>query len=55
MIKPEIRKLLAAAKEEERGLTTREIAAVINSIPADERMARTEVLAAVNGPNLDLS
>lgn len=49
MIKPEIRKLLASAKDEERGLTPREIAAVINSIPAEERTARTEILAAVNG------
>ncbi|MFI0964104.1 phage major capsid protein [Streptomyces sp. NPDC021080] len=51
MIKPEIRKLLNAAEGEERGLNAREVAAVINSIPADERMARTEILAAVNGPN----
>ncbi|MFF5030035.1 phage major capsid protein [Streptomyces collinus] len=51
MIKPEIRKLLTAAEDEERGLDAREIAAVINSIPAEERMARTEILAAVNGPN----
>ncbi|MDF3141689.1 MULTISPECIES: phage major capsid protein [unclassified Streptomyces] len=50
-MKPELRKILETAEAEDRGLTAREVAAVINSIPAEERMARTEILAAVNGPN----
>ncbi|MFG3018310.1 phage major capsid protein [Streptomyces sp. NPDC048254] len=50
-MKPELRKIFDAAEAEERGLTAREVAAVINSVPAEERMARTEILAAVNGPN----
>ncbi|MFF4393392.1 phage major capsid protein [Streptomyces sp. NPDC001552] len=41
--------MFETAEAEERGFNAREIAAVINSIPAEERMARTEVLAAVNG------
>ncbi|MEU2981028.1 phage major capsid protein [Streptomyces hirsutus] len=48
-MKPELRKIFDSAESENRGLTAREVAAVINSIPAEERMARTEVLAAVNG------
>ncbi|UXY21541.1 phage major capsid protein [Streptomyces cynarae] len=47
-LKPELRKIFDAAEAEDRGLTAREVAAVINSIPAEERMARTEILAAVN-------
>ncbi|MFF3407511.1 phage major capsid protein [Streptomyces sp. NPDC002742] len=50
-MKPELRKIFDAAESEDRGLTAREVAAVINSIPAEERMARTEILAAVNGEN----
>ncbi|MFF7969119.1 phage major capsid protein [Streptomyces sp. NPDC007903] len=50
-MKPELRKIFDAAESEDRGLNAREVAAVINSIPAEERMARTEVLAAVNGPD----
>ncbi|MET7719056.1 hypothetical protein [Streptomyces sp. NPDC005407] len=50
-MKPELRKILETAEAEDRGLTAREVAAVINSIPAEERMARTEILAAVNGPD----
>ncbi|MGY3680238.1 phage major capsid protein [Streptomyces sp. TE33382] len=49
-MKPELRNIFDAAEAEDRGLTAREVAAVINSIPAEERMARTEILAAVNGP-----
>ncbi|WP_158943484.1 phage major capsid protein [Streptomyces sp. NRRL S-378] len=45
----QLRKMFETAESEDRGLTSREIAAVINSIPAEERMARTEILAAVNG------
>lgn len=45
----QLRKIFETAESEDRGLTSREIAAVINSIPAEERMARTEILAAVNG------
>ncbi|MFF6789708.1 phage major capsid protein [Streptomyces filamentosus] len=48
-MKTELRKIFESAEAEDRGLSTREIAAVINSIPAEERMARTEILAAVNG------
>ncbi|WP_225826848.1 phage major capsid protein [Streptomyces naphthomycinicus] len=48
-MKSELRKIFDAAEVESRGLDAREIAAVINSIPAEERMARTEILAAVNG------
>lgn len=48
-MKPELRKIFESAESENRGLTAREVAAVINSIPAEERMARTEILAAVNG------
>jgi HK97 family phage major capsid protein len=48
-MKPELRKIFESAESEDRGLTAREVAAVINSIPAEERMARTEILAAVNG------
>lgn len=47
-MKPELRKIFESAEVEDRGLTAREVAAVINSIPAEERMARTEILAAVN-------
>ncbi|MCA2200339.1 hypothetical protein [Streptomyces sp. SMS_SU21] len=50
-MKLELRKIFETAESEDRGLSAREIAAVINSIPAEERMARTEILAAVNGPN----
>ncbi|SOE30200.1 phage major capsid protein [Streptomyces sp. OK228] len=50
-MKPELRKMFDAAEAEDRGLTAREVATVINSIPAEERMARTEILAAVNGEN----
>lgn len=39
----ELRKIFDSAESEDRGLSAREIAAVINSIPAEERMARTEV------------
>ncbi|MBT2450452.1 hypothetical protein J7F03_25925 [Streptomyces sp. ISL-43] len=49
ILKPELRKIFETAEAEERGFSSREIAAVINSIPAEERMARTEVLAAING------
>ncbi|MGW2585531.1 phage major capsid protein [Streptomyces virginiae] len=45
------RKMFENAEAEGRGFSSREIAAVINSIPAEERMARTEILAAVNGPD----
>ncbi|MFI9120128.1 hypothetical protein ACIGW0_12150 [Streptomyces bikiniensis] len=48
-MKTELRKIFDSAESEDRGLSSREIAAVINSIPAEERMARTEILAAVNG------
>ncbi|MFZ4299935.1 phage major capsid protein [Streptomyces cinereoruber] len=48
-MKTELRKIFDSAESEDRGLSAREIAAVINSIPAEERMARTEILAAVNG------
>ncbi|MFJ4529651.1 phage major capsid protein [Streptomyces nigrescens] len=48
-MKTELRKILETAETEDRGLSAREIAAVINSVPAEERMARTEILAAVNG------
>ncbi|NEA49214.1 phage major capsid protein [Streptomyces sp. SID10815] len=48
-MKPDLRKIFEAAESEDRGLTSREVAAVINSIPAEKRMARTEILAAVNG------
>ncbi|MFD6469382.1 phage major capsid protein [Streptomyces goshikiensis] len=44
-------KMLENAEAEGRGFNSREIAAVINAIPAEERMARTEILAAVNGPD----
>ncbi|WP_143662771.1 phage major capsid protein [Streptomyces sp. CB03238] len=50
-MKPELRKMFDAAEAEDRGLNVREIAAVINSVPVEERMARTEILAAVNGPH----
>ncbi|MFJ8346044.1 phage major capsid protein [Streptomyces sp. NPDC094153] len=50
-MKPELRKIFETAEAEDRGFDSREIAAVINSIPAEERMARTEILAAVNGEN----
>ncbi|MEU2546250.1 phage major capsid protein [Streptomyces roseolus] len=50
-MKTELRKIFDSAESEDRGLSSREIAAVINSIPAEERMARTEILAAVNGEN----
>ncbi|MEU9175169.1 phage major capsid protein [Streptomyces sp. NPDC048420] len=50
-MKTELRKIFDSAESEDRGLTAREVAAVINSIPAEERMARTEILAAVNGEN----
>ncbi|MFI9186240.1 phage major capsid protein [Streptomyces goshikiensis] len=43
------RKMFENAEAEGRGFSSREIAAVINSIPAEERMARMEILAAVNG------
>ncbi|WP_225075204.1 phage major capsid protein [Streptomyces sp. CoT10] len=48
-MKPELRKIFETAEAEDRGLSDREIAAVIGSIPVEERMARTEILAAVNG------
>ncbi|MFD3332605.1 phage major capsid protein [Streptomyces sp. NPDC058700] len=48
-MKTELRKIFDSAESEDRGLSAREIAAVINSIPAEERMARTEILVAVNG------
>ncbi|MYQ90740.1 phage major capsid protein [Streptomyces sp. SID4946] len=48
-MKTELRKIFETAESEDRGLSAREIAAVINSVPAEERMARTEILAAVNG------
>ncbi|MFI5683796.1 phage major capsid protein [Streptomyces sp. NPDC051636] len=48
-MKSELRKIFDSAESEDRGLTAREVASVINSIPAEERMARTEILAAVNG------
>lgn len=48
-LKTELRKIFESAESDDRGLSAREIAAVINSIPAEERMARTEILAAVNG------
>ncbi|MFD7629352.1 phage major capsid protein [Streptomyces sp. NPDC059851] len=48
-MKTELRKIFESAESDDRGLSPREIAAVINSIPAEERMARTEILAAVNG------
>ncbi|MGA5217329.1 phage major capsid protein [Streptomyces cinereoruber] len=48
-MKTELRKIFDSAESEDRGLSSREIATVINSIPAEERMARTEILAAVNG------
>jgi HK97 family phage major capsid protein len=51
MTRPEIKKMLDTAGAEGRGLSSREVAAVINSIPAEERLARTEILAAVNGPD----
>ncbi|WP_328720871.1 phage major capsid protein [Streptomyces sp. NBC_00247] len=50
-MKTELRKIFDSAESEDRGLSAREIAAVINSVPAEERMARTEILAAVNGAN----
>ncbi|MFJ4974904.1 phage major capsid protein [Streptomyces coeruleorubidus] len=50
-MKTELHKIFETAEIENRGLTAREVAAVINSIPAEERMARTEILAAVNGEN----
>lgn len=49
-MKTELRKIFDSAESEDRGLSAREIAAVINSVPAEERMARTEILAVVNGP-----
>jgi len=49
-MKVELRKIFENAEAENRGLDAKEIAAVINSIPVEERMARTEILAAVNSP-----
>ncbi|MBT2524702.1 phage major capsid protein [Streptomyces sp. ISL-99] len=50
-MKIELRKIFESAEADNSGLTDRQIAAVINSIPAEERMARTEILAAINGPH----